>query len=116
EYINPSKTNVPTLNKPKSPHLQLIKPTVTLIVKLNNSQIPCWNAVYCKYENKKRNYIQQKSAINRISTYITTTISATYIELICNQPTVYNRLVVLQKLLAPTHESWLQEIKDKYRL
>jgi hypothetical protein len=115
EYIDPSKTTVSTLTIPERPHPQSVKPDATSIADLDDSQIPRWNAIYRDYEDQKRDYLRQKLALDRIATYITTSISVTHIDLIRNQPSVHDRLVILQKLLAPTDESRSREIEERYR-
>ncbi|KAF2188534.1 hypothetical protein K469DRAFT_521101, partial [Zopfia rhizophila CBS 207.26] len=74
KYIDPSQTNVPTLTEPQIPYPKLMKPDAISIAELDNNQIQRLDVVYHEYENKKRYYIQQRSAINQIGTYITTTI------------------------------------------
>ena len=115
EYVDPSKTTVPTLSQPTFPKLSDVNSTVTSVKQLTdgeNNELRDLREVY-RYDNSQ--YSKKSIALADLERYIQTSVARQYLYLTFNCDTVHQMLLNLQKRLKPKADVLRLQLLDRYR-
>jgi len=106
---------LPTLTAPTEPLLTAHNNDATSIAYLTAAQQKLYQWEYERWERKDLDFKRQKKALAEFNSEISKTIAAKHLYLIKNKDTLYERLLTLQKHLAPSDVTRQRDLIARYK-
>jgi vacuolar-type H+-ATPase subunit I/STV1 len=115
EYVDPSKTEVPTLSEPHMPEPKDINSTATTIQGLSDAERLELREQRELYRFNLTRYDRRRNAWAELQRHIQSTVARSYVHHTFKCDTVHKMLVNLQKRLKPKDDVRRLQLIDQYR-
>jgi len=114
EYVDPSKDQVPTLEEPKLPRPEDVKPGATSYGQLSTEEKDDYKMLRQDYKLDLDRYTRKKNALSSLCCHIQSTVSRSCLFYTYGATTARQMLIELKKRLQPTDQLRELELSRKY--